>query len=402
MKFIQTFSFIFLILFNWQSSAQFPNMSHSTVRTSNNSGTELLLQSTDYLYIDSVWKEDSRITYNYLSNSLLVDSVLYEHYFSGSWEYETLIKYLYQASFQPYQDLELNWNGYNWENHIKRSYTYNTLFQLETILIQTYNNGNWYNNDSTAFSYNSYDSLDYYYSYRWDTQNWVNGIWSIYSYNVGGNLEERIIKSWSEFYNQWINTFKYTFSYYNDYQLADKIYERWIDSIWVKQTKTEFIYDTLGYGYLTESYLYNWDGNDWIESKKYIYNYDEYFHLLQELIELNRVGNEWEYYKKTVYERIIVNVEKEPALIRQFKLLQNYPNPFNPNTKISWQSPVGSHQTLKIYDALGKEVAILVDEEKSAGEYEIEFNASGLPSGIYFYQLKAGSFVDTGKMVLIK
>ncbi|MEP0860860.1 MAG: T9SS type A sorting domain-containing protein [Ignavibacterium sp.] len=83
-------------------------------------------------------------------------------------------------------------------------------------------------------------------------------------------------------------------------------------------------------------------------------------------------------------------------------LFQNYPNPFNPSTKISWQSPVSSWQTLKVYDVLGNEVATLVNEEKPAGVYEINFDGSGLSSGIYFYRLKAGSFVETKKMILMR
>ena len=86
----------------------------------------------------------------------------------------------------------------------------------------------------------------------------------------------------------------------------------------------------------------------------------------------------------------------------EFVLNQNYPNPFNPSTKISWQSPVSSMQTLKVYDVLGNEVAALVDEYKPAGKYEVEFNASSLASGIYFYRIQAGSFVDTKKMILLK
>jgi hypothetical protein len=85
-----------------------------------------------------------------------------------------------------------------------------------------------------------------------------------------------------------------------------------------------------------------------------------------------------------------------------FKLLQNYPNPFNPSTKISWQSPVGSWQTLKVYDVLGNEVAKLIDEYKSAGSYEVEFDGSSLSSGVYFYQLRAGSFVEAKKMILLR
>lgn len=86
----------------------------------------------------------------------------------------------------------------------------------------------------------------------------------------------------------------------------------------------------------------------------------------------------------------------------EFSLTQNYPNPFNPSTKISWQSPVGSHQTLKIYDVLGNEVAIIVDEYREAGSYEVDFSADQLTSGVYFYKLQAGEFISTKKMTLIK
>lgn len=91
----------------------------------------------------------------------------------------------------------------------------------------------------------------------------------------------------------------------------------------------------------------------------------------------------------------------------EFLLSQNFPNPFNPSTTISWQAPVGSHQTLKVYDVLGNEIATLVDEFREAGRYEVEFNVAhesirAMASGIYFYMLQAGSFIETKKMVLIK
>ena len=86
----------------------------------------------------------------------------------------------------------------------------------------------------------------------------------------------------------------------------------------------------------------------------------------------------------------------------EFHLFQNYPNPFNPSTKISWQSPVGNHQTLKIYDILGKEVATLIDEFKPTGSYQVDFNAADLPSGVYMYRIQAGSFIETKKMILLR
>jgi hypothetical protein len=86
----------------------------------------------------------------------------------------------------------------------------------------------------------------------------------------------------------------------------------------------------------------------------------------------------------------------------EFALAQNYPNPFNPTTTIKYQIPELSFVTLKIYDVLGDEIATLISEEKSIGSYEVEFNAASLTSGVYFYQLKAGSFVETKKIVLMK
>jgi hypothetical protein len=97
-----------------------------------------------------------------------------------------------------------------------------------------------------------------------------------------------------------------------------------------------------------------------------------------------------------------VNENSNISSTIEFTLAQNYPNPFNPSTKISWQSPVSGHQTLKVYDVLGNEVASLINEYKPAGNYQVNFDASNLSSGIYFYQLKTGSFIQTRKMTLIK
>jgi len=85
-----------------------------------------------------------------------------------------------------------------------------------------------------------------------------------------------------------------------------------------------------------------------------------------------------------------------------FALGQNYPNPFNPSTNINWQSPVGSLQSLKVYDVLGNEVETLVDEYRTAGTYEVKFDASKLTSGVYFYQLKVNDFISTKKLMLLK
>jgi len=98
----------------------------------------------------------------------------------------------------------------------------------------------------------------------------------------------------------------------------------------------------------------------------------------------------------------ITDVEKLSSLPENFKLYQNHPNPFNPLTKIKYSVPYSSKVIVKVFDVLGNEIRTLVNEDKPSGEYGVEFDGSGLPSGIYFYRLKAGDFVETKKMVLMK
>jgi hypothetical protein len=90
------------------------------------------------------------------------------------------------------------------------------------------------------------------------------------------------------------------------------------------------------------------------------------------------------------------------SLPSAYLLSQNYPNPFNPSTTITYQIPEINFVTLKVYNALGNEIETLVNEEKPTGIYEITWYTEQLPSGIYFYQLQAGNFVETKKMVLMK
>jgi hypothetical protein len=105
---------------------------------------------------------------------------------------------------------------------------------------------------------------------------------------------------------------------------------------------------------------------------------------------------------------VSVNDEEFSANPTDFYLAQNYPNPFNPSTTIKFSLPVtlsgieGFVVALKIYNALGEEVAVLLDKEFTAGTYEVEWNASNVPSGVYFYQLKTDAFVETKKMIILK
>jgi hypothetical protein len=104
---------------------------------------------------------------------------------------------------------------------------------------------------------------------------------------------------------------------------------------------------------------------------------------------------------------VLTDVSNIKTISNKFKLYQNYPNPFNPTTTINYTiasniNNVNENVQLVVYDVLGKEIAVLVNESQSAGEYEVDFDAENISGGFYFYQLKVGNYNETRKMILLK
>ena len=136
-----------------------------------------------------------------------------------------------------------------------------------------------------------------------------------------------------------------------------------------------------GYNTTTETHNYQFTDNE-ITANKYFYR-------------LKQVDFDGTFEYSNIIEIDINSVS-------EFTLNQNYPNPFNPNTKISFTLPQTANVKLSIYNAIGEKIAELMNEVKSAGTYDVDFNASELSSGIYLYRLEAGEFIQTRKMSLMK
>jgi photosystem II stability/assembly factor-like uncharacterized protein len=174
---------------------------------------------------------------------------------------------------------------------------------------------------------------------------------------------------------------------------------------WISQTMDDISYTNISFvdnnnGLLVNRYSIlhtNDGGQSWIPQK---------IGTANRLYGVSKAGNSWiivgDYGTMIRSAFGEVGVKDKNEIPVTFKINQNYPNPFNPDTKISFSIPQASFITLKVYDILGKEVAILVNKEKPAGVYEVEFNGADLPSGIYFYQFKSGTYTETKKMVLMK
>jgi len=117
----------------------------------------------------------------------------------------------------------------------------------------------------------------------------------------------------------------------------------------------------------------------------------------------NGSNNDGYYDGLSLIADIPVNVNSNPLLFpNEFVISQNYPNPFNPTTKIKYSVPQSSNVVIKVFDILGNEIETLANEEKYIGTYELTWYAEQLPSGVYFYRLQAGDFIETKKMVLLR
>ena len=122
--------------------------------------------------------------------------------------------------------------------------------------------------------------------------------------------------------------------------------------------------------------------------------YDDYTYFLQ----VCRINGK--IFGDTSY--LPTDVKNEMHIKKAFALAQNYPNPFNPSTKISYELPARSNVLLKVYNMLGKEVAVLVNAEQNEGLHSVTFNGESLVSGVYFYILRAGNYIQTKKMILLQ
>jgi hypothetical protein len=119
-----------------------------------------------------------------------------------------------------------------------------------------------------------------------------------------------------------------------------------------------------------------------------------------DILESSTLSNSYQYRQSKCGG--FTDVEGVSEMPVEFNLDVNYPNPFNPSTTIAYQLPRQSHVTLKVYDVLGREVATLVNGIEEPGNKTVSFNAGNLPSGVYYYRLQAGNYIETKKLVLLK
>ncbi len=335
-----------------------------------------------------------------------------------------------------------------WQN----SNTYDSLGNIVSVLTTFWDGKKWKYDWREDFTYNSEGKIIVQLDQFWINNKWENVFRVITEYNNDENLVISTIENWVG--SIWMNLSKTTAEYFSDSLGIASLFQVWQNNIWENMWLTNFIYDNDNR--VTSLFKDDWDGKEWINSVRRTVTYnstepnvvkldedwdngkwinncrnfetyttDNYFtHGISEFWEYggwypedgsidlyNPDGFELHYlaHEMLVYYDGTTDVKDEKAInLSGYELSQNYPNPFNPSTQISYQIPANSFVTLKVYDVLGNEIATLVNEEKAPGIYTIQFNLQPttinqqLSSGVYYYQLRAGKFLQTKKMLYLK
>ncbi len=380
-----------------------------------------LTSSSTSVMIDSIiygTPPDSKgkVTFEYNQNGQIHSFTIFFRT-NNLWENSLRVIYTYDSSGNVIQTLHESWSNSNWESFIKESFTYDDNGKLVLHLIQFKNEGMWVDDLKISNEYDSQDNLWISTSQRWVDSAWVNSSKSMREYNPNGLMAFGTLKIWDG--NDWQNYWLSIFEYDDNWQLTTVLANLWEGNSWNNYIRILFTYSQ--FQPQTTGVIELLQNKQWNTSERYMYSYNNENYFLNGIYEY-WINDNWEpgvgvinvynpdgfdmhflthrvevHYAQTTY----VN-EEDKIHPQGYMLLQNFPNPFNPATTISFSIAESEFVTLKVYDVLGKEIELLVNEEKPAGNYKIQFDANSLPSGIYFYSISAGGFHQTKKMILVR
>lgn len=304
----------------------------------------LLSVTTEFQLTPGTFLAVMRTTYtnNSNGNPLLALSESY-NMATQQWANSSKSEYTYQAGNPDYQEseTEYDWNEGAWEPYYKTLYTRNAQLNATEIIYQDYFSGSFQNSSREVITYladGERRDSNYYYVWMDMTSSWQPSSVEITTYNAAG--DDDVI-----------------------------YYKTWIGSSWENLSKITFTYDA--------------QQRETVE--------------LTEIWENNAYRNAYRILSS--YTATSVKEETAPA---SFTLKNNYPNPFNPSTTIEYEVKNAGMVTLTVYNVLGQIVAVLQNGYQQAGVYTVQFDASGLTSGVYLYELAAGNTKVTKKMILNK
>ena len=353
-----------------------------------------------YIYDES--GKISSFTLYYLINNILVNgkqeinqydslgntsSILHKWWTGYQWENDFLENFLYDEVGNNILHLSKTWVVNKWENTLRITKTYDEDVNILTSITEHWNDSMWINSTRLTFNYLTDGIKKSQLIEVWNGSYWGNEMFQTFKYDD----KLKLILVYSEIWNgnNWQNYIQVSINYSLNPPQTTGLIELWESEKWTNYGR--YFYWFNKENYFTHGLFEAWNYSSWVPANGgiFIENPDGFIeHLLA-----NEVF---------VYYSAVSSVNDEKSSAEGYELSQNYPNPFNPITTIKYSISNPGYVTLKVYDILGKEVTTLVNEEKQAGIYKVEFDASNLASGIYIYTLTADNYSDSKKLILLK
>lgn len=347
---------------------------------------------------------------------------------NGSWkidfEYE-----LKTSSLTQGQPIFLEAKGYafmdsQWVTVVKVSYYYDREFLNEVLTEIAVAPDSFRYYDRVLYTYNA-EGLPETEIFQTYEEDWVNSTKKSLSYDVAGNLIQVYIRQWEE--TEWVEQTRMDYEYFETNLINSESIFQYSEGTYFPWNKTVYQYNDSWQ--LTLEDLYTGSGTNWVHTAVTLYSYNSnnlldnsiYSYVIEggvqpvsrrkftyenfletEVREQSYLGGEWvDKHRELIYYTVTSNNDLEPGT-KVFTLENNYPNPFNPSTTIRFTLMESAEVSLKVYNVLGAEVAVVLNQYMPAGVHSVTFNAGELTSGVYFYTLTTGKFSVTKKMNLIK
>jgi hypothetical protein len=370
---------------------------------------------------NSEWNNKWKSSYTYGDSG----SVLTQIDQSGSgkiWTNFERLSYSYNADGTMAVKTSERWASDQWNPNYKYSYHWDSRKNLILLLIEAGKDGGWINSYRNIHNFDADNNNISSYNEKWENDNWVYSSMDTTSFNSNNKKVEDIHKVWEN--GAWKNDRRASCQYDKNGFLTEFLQEKWLKDrygyyYWTNSNKSLMEHDKNGN--ITSELSQNWsvDYETWDNVSRLTSTYDNEDRMLSGHFErwttdwvnadnsffyYDTKGNFHSYYGSfiTMHYGQITAINENNLSLTVFSLKQNYPNPFNPSTTIEYSIPNNDFVQIHIYNTLGQEVAALVNARQSAGYHKIRFDASDLPSGIYFYRLKSGSAAVSKRMLLLK
>lgn len=333
------------------------------------------LQNIMYSWTAGAWVLISQTDYFYDSNNYLTQ-VQSSMSMGGNMLLFMQVDFTNNSAGNPLTEITkgLNFQTFTLEDREKMVYTYlsGNPDYLETEIQSDWINGVWVDTNKTTYTRNSLlNELTVLYQDIYGGSNIVNSNFEEMTYNSSGeHRTQSIYKYWNSNFNSWDVSSRWTATYDASWNMTLEFGENFMNGSYVPSWRSTHSYNASGNVTLSQTEFYS-------------------------------AKEGWDLHSQSVfyYSPSSVSDFSEPG---NFSLMQNYPNPFNPSTQINYSLSSGSFVKLSVFDILGNEVAELVNSYQNAGPYSVNFDASNLSSGIYFYKLQSGNISITKQMLLIK